>query len=136
MADSPLGGHRLHTTREQAATVALGVAMVVSVIFTSRLATSWSWSYALTLVVLMVGIAVYLSRPGIAIAAILLPFAVLDEGTPDVIPAVRSLSTTLYGTRTATASSRRATSCWCSPPWRRPPGSPRRPTAAGGCSGA
>ena len=89
----------------------------------------------MTLVVLMVGIAVYLSRPGIAIAAILLPFAVLDEGTPDVIPALRSLSTTLYGTASA-ASSRRATSCWCSPPWRRPPGSPRRPTAAGGCSGA
>ena len=92
MADSPFGGHRLHTTREQAATVALGLAMAVSVIFTSRLATSWSWSYAMTLVVVMVGIAVYLSRPGIAIAAILLPFAVLDEGTPDVIPAVRSLS--------------------------------------------
>ena len=136
MADSPLGGHRLHTTREQAATVALGVAMVVSVIFTSRLATSWSWSYALTLVVLMVGIAVYLSRPGIAIAAILLPFAVLDEGTPDVIPAFRSLSDhALRGARPR-STSLRATSCWCSPPWRRPPGSPRRPTAAGGCSGA
>ena len=38
MADSPLGGHRLHTTREQAATVALGLAMVASLAFTSRLA--------------------------------------------------------------------------------------------------
>jgi hypothetical protein len=98
VADSPLGDRRLHTAREQAATVGLGLAMVVSVIFTSRLATSWSWSYAAILVVAMVGIAVYLSRPGIAIAAILLPFAVLDEGTPDVIPAVRSLSNTLYAT--------------------------------------
>ena len=98
MADSPFGGHRLHTTREQAAIVALGLAMAGSVIFTSRLASDWSWSYAMTLVVVMVGIAVYLSRPGIAIAAILLPFAVLDEGTPDVIPAVRSLSDTIYGT--------------------------------------
>jgi hypothetical protein len=75
------------------------VAMVVSVIFTSRLATTWSWSYAATLAVLLVGIAVYLSRPGIFIAAVLLPFAVLDEGTPDVIPAVRSLSSTLYEAR-------------------------------------
>ena len=99
MADSPLGGHRLHTTREQVAVVALGLAMVVSVIFTSRLASHWSWSYAMTLVVLMVGLAVYLSRPGIAIAAILLPFAVLDEGTPDIIQAFRSLSDNLYSTR-------------------------------------
>jgi O-Antigen ligase len=99
VADSPLGGHRLHTTREQAGVVALGLAMVVSVIFTSRLADDWSWSYALTLVVLMVGLAVYLSRPGIAIAAMLLPFAVLDEGTPDVIPALRSLSENLYSDR-------------------------------------
>ena len=96
MADSPLGGHRLHTTREQAATVALGLAMVVSVIFTSRLASSWSWSYALTLVLLMGGIAVYLARPGIAIAAILLPFAVVDEGTPDVIPGLGRLGDILY----------------------------------------
>ena len=31
VADSPVGGHRLHTSREQAATVALGLAMAVSV---------------------------------------------------------------------------------------------------------
>jgi hypothetical protein len=98
VADSPLGEHRLHTTREQAAIVGLGLAMIVSVIFTSRLATSWSWSYAATLVAVMIGIAVYLSRPGIAIAVILLPFAVLDEATPDAIPALRELSSTLYGT--------------------------------------
>jgi O-Antigen ligase len=98
VADSPFGGHRLHTGREQAATVALGLAMAVSVIFTSRLATSWSWSHAMTLAAVTIGIAVYLARPGVAIAAILLLFAVLDENTPDVIPAVQSLTTTLYGT--------------------------------------
>jgi O-Antigen ligase len=99
VADSPFGGHRLHTTREQAATVALGLAMVASMIFTSRLATSWSWSYVMGLAVVTIGIAVYLARPGIAIAAILLAFAVLDEHTPDVIPALQSLTTGIYGTK-------------------------------------
>jgi hypothetical protein len=98
VADSPFGGHRLHTTREQAATVALGLAMAASILFTTRLATSWSWSHAMALAVVTIGIAVYLARPGIAIAAILLLFAVLDENTPDVIPQLQSLTSGLYGT--------------------------------------
>jgi hypothetical protein len=98
VADSPFGGHRLHTTREQAATVALALMMAASVLFTSRLATSWSWAQAMTLAMVVIGAAVYLARPGIAIAAILLPFAVLDEHTPDIIPAFESLTTGIYGT--------------------------------------
>jgi len=77
--------------------VALGIAMVATVAFTSLLAANWSWSIALGAAAVTAGVLVYLGRPGIAIAAILLPFAILDEGTDDALPGLSRVATVLYG---------------------------------------
>ncbi|MGE0135643.1 MAG: O-antigen ligase family protein [Dehalococcoidia bacterium] len=62
------------------------------------MATSWSWATAAALAAVVVGLAVYLARPGIAIALVLLPFMVLDENTPDVVPQLQGVANLVYGT--------------------------------------
>lgn len=79
------------------AAVALGVAMVLAVAVSTTLALNWSWSLALAAAAAIAGVMVYLGRPGIAIAAILLPFFVVDEGTDDVLPGLARLGDELYG---------------------------------------
>ena len=97
MRGSPLGGQRLHGWEELAAAVALGVAMVLAIAVSTFLALSWSWSFALAVAAVIVAAMVYLGRPGIAIAAILLPFFVVDEGTDDALPGLARLGDELYG---------------------------------------
>ena len=81
------------------AAVALGVAMVLAVAVSTFLALSWSWSVALAAAAAIAAVMVYLGRPGIAIAAILLPFFVVDEGTDDALPGLARLGDELYGDR-------------------------------------
>jgi hypothetical protein len=94
---TPLGGPRLHSWEELAAAVALGVAMVLAIAVSTFLALSWSWSLALAAAATVAAALVYFGRPGWAIAAILLPFFVVDEGTDDMLPGLSRLGEELYG---------------------------------------
>jgi hypothetical protein len=79
------------------AAVALGVGMVLAIVVSTALALSWSWSFAIAAAAVVAGALVYLGRPGLAIAAILLPFFVVDEGTDDMLPGLARLGEELYG---------------------------------------
>src|SRR5262245_27367895 len=71
--------------------------MVLAIAASTFLALSGSWSFALAAAAAIAGALVYLGRPGWAIAAILLPFFILDEGTDDVLPGLGRLGEELYG---------------------------------------
>jgi O-Antigen ligase len=94
---SPVGGPPPDSSEELAAAVAVGAAMPLAMVVSTLLALNWSWSLALAAAAAIAAAMVYLGRPGIAIAAVLLPFAVVDEGTDDTLPGLAEIGDVLYG---------------------------------------
>ncbi|MGD9695162.1 MAG: O-antigen ligase family protein [Thermoleophilia bacterium] len=73
----------------------LGLTLLVSLLIAQR----WSAALAGGLVLALAGALLYVGRPGLFICASLLPFALLDEATPDAVPSLDRIAGELYSDR-------------------------------------
>jgi hypothetical protein len=97
VAAPPLEGRQRLPSEELTATIIVGVALAISLALSLALALSSSWAIALGTAAVAAAALVYLARPGLAIIAILIPFAIVDEGTDDALPGLAQLGDLLYG---------------------------------------
>jgi O-Antigen ligase len=94
---SPIEGRRRLPPEDLTAAIVLGAAMALGLALSLAVALSWSWTVAIGAAGLAAAGLVYLWRPGLAIIAVLLPFAIVDEGTDDALPGLSRLDSLLYG---------------------------------------
>lgn len=85
--------------RDRFALVGLAGLFALSVLLTSTLVIKWTPSSLVALAALLAVGVLYFVRPGVFIVLVLLPFAFLDEKTPDVVPALSGISSQLYSER-------------------------------------